>query len=497
MASAFGGYSVALTGMSVNQAVLATISHNLANISTTGYSRQQVNTAELVTVKTNGTTTGSGASVEAVTRARDTLLDKTYYAENAKLNYCEAKSANLETVESLLGDFTVTTDDSTTETGIQETLQDFFASWDELAKDPSSSTARESVLEASNTLVATLTELDAQLQQLQADCVSSVEEAVDNLNSYASQVAALNKQIAQAEVSGATANDLRDQRDALVDQMSALADVTTYEDGNGTFSVNLGGVSLVQGDSVNTIAVSGDGSTTDPLKLTWVELNREVAISSGSIAAQMEDADQSMVFTLTYSSTTGTTDYAFDADSFSTIGEVRQALNNLITTIAYQVNSLVTSATDLDGNSGIAVFVPIDSAQPLSISNMQVNSALDDANKLAVSSTGETGDGTIASSIASLQDAEGLVFDGLTKIPESFYASLVSWLGTEGASVDGLVTTQESLVSQIDSQRQSISSVSLDEELSKMIAYQSAYAASAKYLSTIDSLLAELIAEIQ
>lgn len=497
MSTAFGGYSVALTGMAVNQTVLATISHNLANISTTGYSRQQVSTAELVTPKTGGTTTGSGTSVESVTRARDTLLDKTYYAENARLSYCETKSSNIETVESLLGDFTATTDDSTTETGIQETLQDFFGSWDELGKDPSSSTARETVLEAANTLVDTLAQLDEQLLQLQEDCVGSVEEAIDNLNSYASQVADLNSRISQAEVAGAEANDLRDQRDELVDKMSALADVATCEDANGTFSVNLGGVSLVQGDSVNTVVVSGDGSTASPLKVTWEGLNREVAISSGSIAAQIEDADQSMVTTLTYSSTTSTTNYAFDADSCSTIGEVRQALNNLITTIAYQVNALVSSGTDLDGNTGVAIFVPIDSNKPLSISNMQVNSVLDDANKLAVSSTGETGDGTIASSVAALQDAENLVFDGLTKTPDSFYSSLVSWLGTEGETVDGLVTTQESLVSQIDTQRQSVSSVSLDEELSKMIAYQSAYAASAKYLSAIDSLLAGLIAQIQ
>ncbi len=143
------------------------------------------------------------------------------------------------------------------------------------------------------------------------------------------------------------------------------------------------------------------------------------------------------------------------------------------------------------------VFVPVDSNQPLSINNIQVNSVLDDANKLAVSSTGEIGDGTIADSVTALQDAENLVFDGLTKTPNSFYISLVSWLGTEGETVDGLVTTQDSLVSQIDTQRQSVSSVSLDEELSNMIAYQSAYAASAKYLSTIDNLLAELIAEIQ
>ncbi len=126
----------------------------------------------------------------------------------------------------------------------------------------------------------TLAELDEQLQQLQEDCVSSVQEAVDNLNSYASQVAALNRQIAQAEVGGATANDLRDQRDALVDQMSALADITTNEDSNGTFSVNIGGISLVQGACVNTVTVSGDGSTINPLKVTWTELNREVTLSA-------------------------------------------------------------------------------------------------------------------------------------------------------------------------------------------------------------------------
>jgi flagellar hook-associated protein 1 FlgK len=497
MSSTFGGYSVALTGMSVNQSVLSTISHNLANISTTGYSRQTVSTSELVTFKTNGTAIGAGTCVEAVTRARDVLLDKTFRTENSTLYYYQVKSSNIETVESLLADFTVTTDDSTVETGVQAVLQDFFASWDELAKDPSSATTREAVLEASHTLVDVLAELDSQLQQLQQDCVSSVEEAVDELNRYAEQVAELNRLIVKIEASGVEANDLRDQRDQIVDLMSALADISAYEDANGSYSVSLCGVSLVQGVSVNTLAVSGDGSAASPLKVSWVGLNREAAISGGIIAAQMEDADQSMVADLTYSSSTGMTDYVFQSASTSSIGEVRQALNNLLTTIAYQVNALVAAGTDLDGDAGVAVFVAIDASQPLSISNMQINSALDDSNKLAVSSTGETGDGTLAGSIAALQKSKMFTFEGLTKTADSFYSSLVSWLGTTGETVGGLLTTQENLVSQINTQRQSVSSVSLDEELSRMIAYQSAYAACAKYLSTIDSLLAGLIAEIQ
>ena len=495
MASTFGGYSIANTGLSVNQTVLATISHNLANISTTGYSRQQVGTAEMVVKQSGGTISGSGTSVETVVRARDTLLDQTYRTENADLNYSETKSANITAAENLLSDFATVTSDSTTETGIQSTLQSFFDSWDELAKDPSSTTAREAVLESANTLVDTFSQTDKQLEQLQKDCVTSVSDGVDNLNDLASQVADFNVQISKAEAGGAEANDLRDQRDELVDKMSALADVTTNEQTNGTYEVSIGGIALVQGSQVHKLAVSGDGTAQKPLEVTWQGLDQAVKISSGSLLAQMQDADQSIVTTLTTSTSNNLT-----LDSDSTIGEMRQGLNNLVSTIANEVNSVHEAAYDLNGDTGTPFFTnsATNDDTGLSISNIQVNPKLDDSSLVAVASTqNETGDGTAATKISALQSSASLSFDGLSKTPNDFYSSLVSWLGTEGTTADSQVTTQDSLVTQVDTQRQSISSVSLDEELTKMISYQSAYAASAKYLSTIDSLLAGLIQQIQ
>ena len=496
MTSTFSGYSIAGSGLRVNQTVLATISHNLANVGTSGYSRQKVGTAEMIVKQSGGKISGSGISVESVVRTRNTFLDQTYRTENAALSYYESKNSNITSAENLLSDFqAITSSSSVEETGIQSTLQSFFDSWDELSKDPSSTTARKSVLEAANTFIDILAETDKQLQQMQQDSVNSVKDGVNNINNLASQAAKLNAKISKAEASGAEANDLRDQRDELVDKISKLADVETNEQTNGTYEISIGGVDLVQGDQSRALVASGEGMTNNPLTVTWQGLGTKVELSSGSILAQMEDADQNMETTLTT-----TTNYTFRSDSGSSIGVIRQGLNTLVTTIANEINTLHAAAYDLNGDiTNIPLFTngSTGDGTGISISNIQINPKLDDANLLSVSKTGNLGDGTVASEISSLQSESDLSFDGLSKTPNEFYSSLISWLGTEGKTIDGLVTTQDSLVTQVDTQRQSVSGVSLDEELTKMISNQSAYAACAKYLSTIDSLLAGLIQQIQ
>ena len=496
MSSTFGVYNLGYTGMSVYQTALETVSHNLANVNATGYSRQRTNSSELVTASS---VVGSGATVDSVTRLRDTMLDKTYRAENADLSYYEAKSETLTAAEELLGDFsTSTSDDSAEETGVQLAVEDFFASWEELAKDLSSTSAQETVLEAATSLVDLLSELDSQLQQLQEECSANVYESVDALNDLATQVAELNEQIDLAEAGGLTANDLEDQRDALVDEMSALADVTVNVQTDGTYEVLISGVYLVSGEKKHTLVASGDGSSTDPLSLTWSETGKEVELSSGSILALMEDADQSVVQSIAESDLP----YDFDPSSASTIGELRQGLNALITTIAYEVNDLFSSGIVLDGTtaSGVLFFVngDTDGETGMNIGNIQINTALSaDSSLLAVSATGEASDGGIATDISGLQDSELLEADGLSKSIDDYYTAVVSWLATKGETTDGLVTTQDSLVTQTDTDRLAVSSVSMEEELSKMIVYQSAYSASSKYLSLVDGLVSDIISLIR
>ena len=479
--STFGTYNIAYSGLYVSQAKLATVTTNLANVNTEGASRVRAASADAVSVNSDGSTTSSGVSVASITRARNTLLDSSYRSENSNTTYYSIKSGNLTYMDEILNEFGSTEDDE----GLQGLVSDFFDSWEELSSDPGSSECRDSAVESASSLLSALQELDSKLQGLQSDAYSGVVDGIDALNNYAAQVADLNGAITQAEAGGVEASYLRDQRDQLLDEMSSLTNITVTETDAG-FQVYVGGVAIVNGDKSYDLTVDGSGTEDDPIKITSENFNCTVNISSGSIAAYLEDADQSG-----YSDT----EASYSADATSSITNMRQALNDLVTTLAGKINSLLTSGYDLNGDAGVALFTAIDSSQPLSITNMQINpEILSDSNKLAASDTaGEDGNNVVAKSIASLASSDIYTFDGSSMDIYDFYAAVVSWLGTEGDKASSSYDTHTTLLESIDSERKSVSSISMDEEMSKMVIYQEAYNASAQVLSTIDSLLGDLM----
>lgn len=490
MSGTFSGYNISMSGMSVNQSALAVVGSNISNVNTAGYSRKQVSSAERVVSQSGGGSVGSGTDLAEVKRARNALLDQTYRNYNADKGYWEVKSTNLEDIQETLNEYSAA--DGSAENGLQQTLEEFFNSWEELSKDPSSLSNRQSALENAATLLSTLQDIDSQLEQLQQDCVTEVQAGVDRLNDLAAQIADLNTRIVQQELSGVEAGDLRDQRDSLLDEMSTLAAITTGESGNGVFTVTIGGVALVQGSQLHKLETSGAGTTEDPFKVQWADLGYEAAIGSGSIAAYLEDCDPSAVQDIS------SVPADFSAASGSSIANLRQGLNIMITAIAQEINVLHASGSDLEGNAGLDFFTTIDAAQPLSLSNMQVNPELTaDPDKVVTSTSGAAEDNTIATGIYNLMDDEDLfLFNGLATDLNGYYESLISWVATAGETASGYYDTQSSLVKNVDTQRQSISAVSLDEEMTKMIMYQNAYNASAKVLSTIDGLLGELIQDL-
>ncbi|WP_094606093.1 hypothetical protein SPSIL_007630 [Sporomusa silvacetica DSM 10669] len=496
--STFGTYSVAYSGMYTNQAALTTTSTNLANVDTTGASKVQLTSADSSTTQSDGTTSVNGVTVETITRSRDIYLDSTYRTENADSTYLAVKSGNLEYMDTLLSEYsTTTTDDdgnTTTTDGLEASITDFFSAWETLCTSTTSSseTDRTAVVTAATDLLSKLVSIDEDLQQLQADAVTGVQDGVDSLNDYAGQVAELNAQITLAEAGGGEASYLRDQRDALLDEMSSLANITVSEESNGSVTVTIDGETLVEGDSTNTLTVEGTGTTDDPLKVVWADSDsdNEADITSGSIGAYLEDADQTGYESID----TSDLPYSFSTDATSSISTMRQAINDLITTLATEINSLCTSGVDLNGDAGLDFFTTIDSSEPLSITNIQVNPELSDPDKVVTSSSGEDGDYSIADAIYDLEsdtscyESEDSALDII-----DFYTALTTWLGTEGDTASSDYETQAALVSQLDYQRQAVSAISIDEEMSNMIKFQTAYAASAKVMSTIDSMIAGLI----
>ncbi|HWQ62502.1 MAG TPA: flagellar hook-associated protein FlgK [Negativicutes bacterium] len=484
MTSTFGTYNVSYSGMYVSQAALTATTNNLSNVSTTGASRVRVSSADTSTTLNDGTTTTSGASVASITRARDRLLDATYRTQNADATYWSVKNGDLEYMQELLSEYTA--DDGTSSDGLQELVNDFFTSWDSLATDTTSTSARKEVVDSANSLLSGLTDIYSQLSQLQTDAVNGVADGVDSLNSLAEQVAELNEQIFEAEAGGGQeASYLRDQRDALVDQMSAFANISVYESGSG-YQVTINGAALVNGNTANKLVVAGSGTADEPLTITWEDSGKGVSITSGSIAAYLEDADQTGYTAID----SGSLPYDYTTDAAeSSITTMVQALNDLLTTVATEINSLQTAA------GGVNFFTAADTGQPLSITNIQVNTSVAADTSLIVTGT-EDGDNSVAAAIYDLCDADILSFAGLEMDVSEFYESFISWIGTAGDNAASSYDTQSALVSQVDTQRQSISSISLDDEMSNLIIYQEAYNANARVLSTIDGLIGDLIEDL-
>lgn len=499
MSSTFGTYSVAYSGMYVNQAGLATASTNLANIDTTGASKVQVSSAAQNTVQSSGTSTGNGVSVAAITRSRDIYLDSAYRTQNAKATYYSVKNGNLAYMDQILSEYetsSTTTDTTMNTSGVQAGIDEFFSTWSSLSTDSSSTSTstRIGVTTAAADLVQMLSDIDDELQQLQIDAVTGVTDGVDSLNDLAQQVADLNQQISKTEVgsSSSEASSLRDQRDVLLDQMSALADITVTGS-DGTLKVTLNGSSLVDGSKYNTLVVDGSGTTADPLTVKWADSDTKATIRSGSIAGYLEDADQTGYEIIQATEIP----YSFTTTATSSISTMRQAINDLLTTIVTKVNSLSASGVDLNGDAGVDFFTTIDSSKPLSIDNIQVNPELiADSSKVVASSSASDGDNTIANAIWKLAtDTTCYKCNDSALTITQFYTAVTKWIGTAGDTALGNYTTQTALVEQVDTQRQSVSGISIDEEMSNMIKLQNAYAASARVMSTIDNLLGDLIGE--
>lgn len=489
MGATFNTYNIATTGLYASQAALTTVSTNLSNVNTDGYSRQRVTTTEQRILASSGTSYASGVDVESVSRLRNSFLDNTYRQANASAEYWEAKNTALEDAQALLSEYESSDSSTDGEYGVQALVEAFFNSWETLTTDPSSQSARSTVVENAVALVETLTEINEQLTELQTDAAARLADGVDTLNGLAEQVAALNLTIMQANNNGSSANDLSDQRDALLDQMSALANISVSALSNGMVNVTLSGVALVQGLSTHELTVTQtNGQTT----VEWEGLGSAASITGGSLQAYLEEADATGVTAL---SGTG-------SDSFSTAGSsylatLRQGLNDILTTVAVQVNTLLTGGTDANGDAGAALFVKVDDAQGFILGNIQVNPAIaSDVDKLAVGTGGESEDSSVAAAIIDLQESELFTCDELAMNLMDFYQTLISWVATTGDTVGANCDTQSTLLAQAETSRQSVSSVSQDEELTKMITYQNAYNASARVLSTIDGLIGDLIEDL-
>lgn len=242
MNSTFGGLNTVARGLAAQQAGLDTVGHNVSNANTTGYSRQTVNlvtTTPDTLYSNNGTMQkGSGVNVQSITRIRDFLIDKQMWEGISTLNAGKSKQNSLSKVETILND--------TSDTGVQSVMNDFWDSWQTLATSASDDGTRMAVREQGVTLANAIQTAADQLTDMVSDINETITTKVKSINQLTSEISSLNKQIFAVEAGGTdNANDLRDRRDALVDDLSGMVDVRVTEDSSGRYIIQSASTTLV------------------------------------------------------------------------------------------------------------------------------------------------------------------------------------------------------------------------------------------------------------
>ena len=270
MRSTFAGLNTMVRGMRgifSNQLSLDTTGHNITNASTEGYSRQSVNLAA-----TRGQNVGSiygevivgtGVDSTSILRARNVYADKQYWSETSQQKYFTTQQTNYDKVEAIF--------DDSKNTGLKNAITEFYNAWNDLSTNASTSSNRIAVIEKGNVVAD---RIKTTAQQLQSQITAQYDDMrlnVKSINDYCDQLTQLNQNIMQTEASGGTANDLRDQRDEIVDKLSEYMNLNIYEDDKGMYSVVSNGITLVNGNSHLTLEMS------DPYA------NKEYGISDYSV----------------------------------------------------------------------------------------------------------------------------------------------------------------------------------------------------------------------
>lgn len=540
MSESFFGLNVAVRGLFTAQRSLDTVNHNLNNINTPGYSRQQsVQVAAKPMALYDGTgMMGTGSDVIGVKRVRDEYLDFKYWSENITLGEWGAKREVLSDIEATFNE--------PSNSGFTTIMSDFFSSLQELGKDPSSAAVRALVKQKGVTLAKYFNSTAAHFEDLQKDVNYRIQTKVEEVNSYATQIQQLNRQIYISELDGNTANDLRDSRTLLVDKLSKIINIDANEvvygklpDGRDDkhFVITISGKALVDHYDVSKLAIEqrdathkvNDEDVGNLYEIKWADGN-SLNVKGGELRGYLDVRDGNegeagtngiaspdykgipyyqkklnefvrtfaRAFNEGYIDADG--DKAFDVGEDSGIGHADGYGYNTATngyrffTIKAENDLPISSDDFLDRTvnptpTNLEIY---DKYKKMTAKNFSVSlDIINDTNKIATSDvTGEAGNITALNSILGMRHNADMFSEGA---PEDFMKSLVATLGIDSQQAKNYQANQQVIVNQITNRRTSDSGVSIDEEMTNLIKFQQAYNASAKMIQTMGEIYDTLI----
>jgi flagellar hook-associated protein 1 FlgK len=280
MAINFIGLNTAVSGMNSNQKSLEVTGHNISNLGTLGFTRQQAVLQTAHTRYVANSWVEMGAAVQEIRQIRHTFLDNIYRREVNALGYWEARMNGVKDLEAILGEPILD--------GLQSALNEFWDSWQELAKQPDSLTVRALVRQRGEALVYHMNHMGSQINKLQDDINTEIIKRIDEVNQITAKIAELNVTIAKAEVAGNRANDYYDQRNNLVDQLSKLVSAEVREHPDGQMDIIVGGYYLVSKAQQTNIVPSQNAALSHYIIPKVEGLDVQINVGEGAIKGLME-----------------------------------------------------------------------------------------------------------------------------------------------------------------------------------------------------------------
>ncbi len=546
-----GSLYIGASGLQSGQNALNTTAHNLTNIDTTGFTRQQtlLSSKRYITISKNPAAVsdqqyGIGVNLSAVRQVRDYFLDQTYRKESGRSTFYEASTDVLGEVENVLGELNGE--------DFQTSLTNLWTAVQELSKDPSSSVTQGLLVQRSAEFINRANAVYQDLTNYQDNLNKQIKEKVTTINQYGKQIQALNDQIRKIECGGIEhANDLRDTRNQILDELGKLCKMTYSEDSTGNVSVRIEDSDFVRGDLFYEIGLDASDATGFYTPF-WIKDAEYTVLADGTKKYNIEGAQ---VFNLdqTVSSSLDTdigglkalllargdhrSNYTdinnnYDSISQSIVMNVQAEFDQMIHHVTTKINSILAEVydpsrgymcdkdgsplqlfqkvttdgyekvTDAGGNVTwkYAEEDPARTDTLYTLGNLQVNAnLLREPSMLSFKKADGSADYDTTDKLkAAFTDESYTLNPNVLKKTTfvDYYKDLVSQVANTGSAFRNIYENQQTTVEATYNAREQIVGVSSEEELSNMIRFQNAYNASSRYINVINELLEHIISTL-
>ncbi len=542
-----GSLWTGVSGLQTSNNALNTTAHNMSNLDTTGYTRQQVSqgTRTYVTISKgtpNWRQYGLGVNYSLTRQERDYFLDLNYRRESGRSAFYDVATNTMEEVEYILGE-------SNEGHEFSESLSNFWTAIQELSKDPTSSVNQNLFVTRAHEFTTRAAAVYTSLCQYQDNLNKAVVKEVNNINKYAQEIEQLNRKIVSIEAGGVEhANDLRDRRNLLLDQLGQLGNVTYREDSTGYVSVRFEDVDLVKGSLVNKMELYTDPKTGFHTPY-WKMLADRSYDEKGNLVVTEEGVKGAFVFDLTrkISSDLNTDigslkgmllargdhratykeikDFPPDADpndpsqaeegwynsniADSIVMNIQAEFDQLINAVVTEINKILADAAESAGAADVSDYLRDENGNPYqlfekmiegedwTVSNIMVNSVLrQNPSLLSFRLSEHSEDNATIEALKKAFEEKVYTLNPNVETPVSFidyYKNLVSQVANGGSVFRAIQENQTVMTDAIYYAREQVVGVSSDEELSNMIRYQNAYNASSRYINVISEMLEHIL----